>query len=191
MSAASGDPASRVRVWRLPVRIFHWSLVIGVAVAWVTHHGPPWLHDAAGYAVLVLIGGRVILGMFGAPAERFARFVAGWRATLGYLRQMGKNREPRFLGHNPLGGWMTVALLAVAVAASATGWLYTTDAYWGVAWVEDLHAVLADILVILIFVHVAGVVFTSFRHGENLAAAMVHGWKPRATPRHHGTAIDP
>jgi len=184
-------PPGRVRVWGLLLRIFHWGLVSGVAVAWVTDHGPPWLHDGADYAALALVCLRVALGFFGAPAERFARFVVGWRATLGYVREMQAGREPRFFGHNPLGGWMTVALLAVVFATGATGWLYTTNAFWGVAWVEDLHGALADFLIILIFVHVAGVAFTSYRDGENLVAAMVHGRKPRTTSRHRGDAIDP
>ncbi len=187
----TAGPAERVQVWRLAVRIFHWALVSCVAVAWVTDHGPPWLHDAAGYAVLALVCVRVLLGVFGAPAERFARFVVGWRTALGYVRQMRTGREPRFFGHNPLGGWMTVALLAVVFATGVTGWLYTTNAFWGEPWMEDLHGGLADILIILVFVHVAGVAFTSFRHGENLVAAMVHGWKPRTTSRHRGDAIDP
>ena len=181
----------RVRVWGLPVRIVHWGLVLCVAVAWLTGHGPAWLHDGAGYVLLALIGLRVIRGIFGPPADRFARFVAGWRGTLGYARKVLSRREPRFLGHNPLGAWMIVALLTVGFATGLTGWLYTTDRFWGVAWLESLHVGLAVSMLVLIFCHIAGVVFTSFRQGENLAAAMVHGCKPKTTARHPETAIDP
>lgn len=184
-------PGERVRVWAFPVRAVHWGLVLCVAVAWLTGEGFPRLHDAAGYGVLALICLRLVRGVFGPPSDRFARFVAGPRATAAYTRKILTGREPRFLGHNPLGGWMIVALLTVAFGAGLTGWLYTTDEFWGVRWLERLHAGLATLLLVLIFLHIAGVVFTSFRQGENLVAAMLHGWKPRTTPRHEEDAIDP
>jgi len=84
------------------------------------------------------------------------------------------------MGHNPLGGWMIVALLATALAAAISGWVYTTDAFWGVAWVERVHVFFAELLLVLAALHVAGVAFTSIRHRENLVAAMLHG-KKRAT----------
>ena len=84
------------------------------------------------------------------------------------------------MGHNPLGGWMIVALLATALAAAISGWVYTTDAFWGVAWVERVHVFFAELLLLLAALHVAGVAFTSIRHRENLVAAMLHG-KKRAT----------
>lgn len=181
----------RVRVWALPVRLVHWGLVTCVATAWLTGHGPGWLHDGAGYVLLGLIVLRVIRGVVGPPPDRFVGFVAGLRGTLVYTRKVLSRREARFLGHNPLGGWMIVALLTVAFATSATGWLYTTDRFWGIAWMESLHVGLAVGLLVLIALHIAGVVFTSIRQGENLAGAMMHGWKPRTTARHPERAIDP
>lgn len=174
----------RVRVWSLPARLFHWSIAIAVGIAWITHHGPPWLHDAAGYAALVLVFLRLVAGIFGPERHRFAAFIAGPRATLAYSGRIVAGREPRFLGHNPLGGWMIVALLAVTAGAGFTGWLYTTKQFWGVQWVAILHSSLADILLFLIVFHIAGVAFTSVRQGENLVSAMVHGRKLRTTRRH-------
>lgn len=186
------EPRNRgVPIWGLPVRLLHWGLVMLVAVAWLTGEGAPKLHDAAGYGALALIGVRLVVGFVGPPAGRFGRFLAGWRATLAYARQIMARRERRFLGHNPLGAWMIVSLLSVTTGASLTGWLYTTDKFWGVAWMERLHAGLADVLLILIFLHVAGVLFTSYRQGENLVAAMLHGRKPRTTLRHPEDAVDP
>ena len=68
-------------------------------------------------------------------------------------------------------------LLALLILVSASGWLATTDRYWGVEWVQDLHHVLADALVVLALLHVCGVVYSSLRHRENLVAAMVSGRK--------------
>lgn len=179
------------RIWGLHVRLLHWGLATLVAVAWLTGEGAPRLHDAAGYGALALIGFRLVLGLAGPPPARFARFVVGWRLTLAYAHKILEGRERRFLGHNPLGAWMIVSLLSVAFGAGLTGWLYTTDKFWGVAWMEWLHAGLADVLLVLIFLHVAGVLFTSYRQGENLVAAMVHGRKPRTTLRHPEEAVDP
>jgi cytochrome b len=81
-----------------------------------------------------------------------------------------------------VGGWINVALLACALAAAASGWLYTTDRFWGVEWVEELHEGLSNLLFALAGVHIVGVVFASWRHRENLVAAMLHGHKRAAEP---------
>ena len=103
-------------------------------------------------------------------------------ATVAYARAILNHTEARYVGHNPLGGWMVVALLADAIATGLTGWLYTTDRFWGVQWVEELHSLLGHALIPLLLLHVAGAVFTSWRHRENLIAAMLHGRKPAAQP---------
>ena len=102
--------------------------------------------------------------------------------TWTYTRAIANHTELRYLGHNPLGGWMVVALLADAIATGLTGWLFTTDRFWGVQWLEELHSVLGRALIPLLLLHIAGAVFTSWRHRENLVAAMLHGRKPAAGP---------
>lgn len=185
-SSVAGDaPETRqIKVWGLPIRLFYWSLVACIAVAMATGDELPSIHDAAGYGVLALIGFRVLLGLFGPRRDRFALFVKGLQCTASYAAAILRNREPRYLGHNPLGGWMIVVLLATAFAAAATGWLYISGPFWGYEWIEELHEGLAWSVVVLAGLHVAGVVFSSWRQGENLAAAMVHGRKPQATTRH-------
>jgi len=90
--------------------------------------------------------------------------------------------EPRYLGHNPLGGWMVMALLSMVAAAGLSGWLSVTDRFWGVAWVQELHEALANALFLLVGLHIAGVVFTSLRHRENLVRAMLTGRKRAPEP---------
>jgi cytochrome b len=87
------------------------------------------------------------------------------------------HREPHYVGHNPLGGWMILMLLATTAGICITGWLYTTDRFWGVAWVGQLHEFLTDALIVFVILHVAGVVFTSIRQRENLVKAMITGIK--------------
>ncbi len=178
------DKINREKVWSLPVRLAHWALGISVGVAWITRHGPAWLHDAAGYVALALVCVRVLSGFWGQRKNRFVGFLTSPRRTLSYAQGILAGREPRFLGHNPLGEWMIVALLTVTAGTAFTGWLFSTTMFWGVPWVVILHSVLADLLLLLIVLHIIGVVFTSVRQGENLASAMVHGWKPLSTRRH-------
>jgi cytochrome b len=87
-------------------------------------------------------------------------------------------REPRYLGHNPLGAWMVLALMGCVIGLALTGWLYTTDRFFGDETVDAVHQVLAWTLLALIAAHLLGVIFTSLRHRENLVRAMFDGRKP-------------
>lgn len=178
-----------MRVWDPLVRILHWTLVAGVLTAWVTTKlpGVQWanaakLHEWAGYVVLAVVALRLVWGFCGPRYARFAQFVRGPADTLAYAKQVAVHAEPRHIGHNPLGAWMIVALLLCAALVSATGWLYTSDRFWGIEWVERLHDVLAHALLALAALHVAGAIFASRRHRENLPAAMLSGNKRAPQP---------
>ena len=120
---------------------------------------------------------RIGWGIVGPRYARFAQFVRGASYTAAYLHRVLGRKEERYLGHNPLGGWMILALLSMLIVVSASGWLATTDRYWGVEWVQELHEALADVLVAFALVHVAGVAYSSLRHRENLVGAMISGHK--------------
>jgi len=166
-----------IKVWDLLVRLLHWSLVAAVLGAWLTRDGEDPRHLQLGYIALAVVAMRVVWGFIGSRHARFADFVRSPRVTITYLQEVITRREPRHIGHNPLGGWMIVMLLATVAAICVTGWLYTTDAYWGVAWVGELHEGLTDVLIVLVMLHVLGVVFTSIRQRENLVKAMLTGKK--------------
>lgn len=173
--------AARIRVWDAIVRTTHWGLAAAVATAWISGHWPPadfdTIHHWAGYAALAAIALRLAWGVVGSRYARLAQFVRGPRAVLGYARALHAGREPRYLGHNPLGGWMALMLWLAAVALGVTGWLYTTEWLWGYAWLEQLHAALAWLALALLFGHLGGVAMTSWRHRENLVGAMFSGTK--------------
>ena len=171
------DSRRAVTVWDPLVRIGHWALALTVAAAWLTRSGGGARHEWIGYATLALVALRVMYGGTGPQHARFAGFVRSFEATLDYAHRIPRGREPRYLGHNPLGGWMVVALLVNIALVGASGWLYTTDAFWGDARIEALHSALANALLVLVSLHVIGVVVTSIRHRENLIAAMLHGRK--------------
>jgi cytochrome b len=172
--------APTVRVWDLLVRVAHWMLATSVLFAWLTRHGGGAWHEYLGYLSLCVVGVRLVWGWRGSEHARFAAFLRGPRQTLIYVLQVLRRREPRCLGHNPLGGWMIVALLGVVALVGASGWLYTTDRYWGVAWVESVHRHATNVLLVLVALHVAGVLYGCVRHRENLIGAMLHGRKQRA-----------
>lgn len=170
------------RVWDIFVRVFHWSLAISFVVAWLS--GDDWkaLHLWAGYAVAALIAMRLVWGVIGPPQARFSRFVRSPLVVAGYLKELAAGREARHLGHNPAGGAMIVALLATLAGLCLSGWLMTTDAFWGSEAMEAIHETLANVALLLVGLHVAGVLWASFRHRENLVSAMVTGRK-RAVER--------
>lgn len=165
------------RIWDPLVRVGHWLLVAGVAAAWLTRHAEGRLHEWLGYLPLAVVVVRVGWGFLGSRHARFADFVRPPAATLRYARQAFLRTEPRHLGHNPLGGWMILLLLTLTALTAGSGWLYTTDRFWGVAWVDAFHRWSTNLLLGAAAVHVAGVLLASWRHRENLVAAMLHGHK--------------
>jgi cytochrome b len=167
----------RIKVWSRAIRLFHWGLVASFATAWLTGDEVMSIHEWAGYAAAALIAFRVALGLFGSGYARFGQFLHGPAVTMDYAADVAFNREARHLGHNPLGGLMVVALMAAMAGLAFTGWLQTTDAYWGVEWVEDAHEIIANTMLGMIALHVAGVLLASFRHEENLVLAMITGRK--------------
>ena len=166
-----------IRVWVALVRVLHWSLVLSVATAWLTRHSPGRWHEWLGYAALAIVAIRFAWGFLGSRYARFSDFVTSGSTTAAYARDVLAHREARYLGHNPLGGWMVLSLLVLVVLVGFTGWLYTTDRYWGIEWVEDTHETLSNILFLFVGFHIVGVVFTSLRHRENLVGSMLHGRK--------------
>jgi cytochrome b len=178
--AGPSQPAT-VRVWDPFVRIFHWSVVGLFALAFVTGDEIEWLHLTAGYAIAGLVALRILWGFVGPRHARFVDFVRSPRATAAYLSSVVAGRAPRHLGHNPAGGAMVLALIAMITAIAVTGFMMTTDAYWGAEWVESLHEGLVYATLGLVGLHVSGVVLTGLAHGENLLKAMITGRK-RAGP---------
>ena len=201
-----------VRVWDPMVRIFHWSLIAAFAVAWLTADELQPVHVVAGYAVAGLIAFRLVWGVVGSGHARFGQFLHGPAVTLGYLDAMVRRRERRYLGHNPAGAVMIVALLVTLSGTSLTGWLMEDPARRAMltdlpqitapAYADDhrdehghiqsgegangplmdLHETLANLMLLLAALHVGGVVLASFRHRENLARAMVTGDKRAPEP---------
>lgn len=172
---------TRVRVWDGLVRALHWTLAGAVLTAWISGHWSPTdfdaVHHTAGYVALAAVALRLVWGFVGSRHARLAQFVRAPRAVLAYATALRAGHEPRYIGHNPLGGWMVLALWICAAALAITGWLYTTEWLWGYAWLETLHWTLGWAMAALVGGHLGGVVMTSWRHRENLVGAMFSGTK--------------
>ncbi len=128
--AGSGSPGvRRVRAWDAPTRLFKWGLVTLVLTAWITYLGGDatlgW-HIWNGYAVLILLVFRLFWGVVGSSTARFASWVVWPWTALSYGAALLRGRGRRYLGHNPLGGWMIISLL-VLVASQAIAGLFTVD----------------------------------------------------------------
>lgn len=177
IEAGGATPPAAVKVWDPFVRLFHWSLVGLFILAYATGDEIEKVHVAAGYAIAGLLVLRIGWGFVGTRYARFASFVRSPRQVVGYLRQVARFSAPRHLGHNPAGGAMIIALIASLAATGATGYMMTTDAYWGAKWVEEVHEAMATMTIVLVGLHVLGVVVTSLAHRENLIKAMITGRK--------------
>ena len=164
------------------MRTLHWSLALCFAVAWLSGEGPETLHNLAGYAAGALVLGRVAWGFLGSGYARFSQFVRSPAAVVAYLKSIAAGSERRFIGHNPAGGAMIVVLMAALAATVATGWLLTTDAFWGSTGAQRAHSIVAHGVLLLVAVHLVGVALASVRHRENLVRAMVVGVKRGADP---------
>ena len=112
---------AKVKVWDGAVRAFHWTLVVLFFVAYFTGDEEDLLHVYAGYGVLALVAFRLVWGFIGTRHARFSDFIYGPGATLRYVRSLFSPQPVRYLGHNPLGGWMVVALLLGLVGACWSG----------------------------------------------------------------------
>ncbi|MCI2395715.1 cytochrome b/b6 domain-containing protein [Aliiroseovarius sediminis] len=194
-----------IRVWDPLVRLVHWSLVVAFAIAWLTGDESESWHIWAGYAAAGLIGLRLIWGLVGPRYARFSQFVRGPGTVTRYLRDMLRGREARYVGHNPAGAVMVLALLVTLSATAFTGWLmveparmaYLPDLAQFVSpafaddnakrggdeeALEEVHEMLANLLLVLVVLHIAGVILASRRHHENLPRAMITGRKRAPSP---------
>jgi cytochrome b len=184
-TSAPSSPERRsgsVRVWDPFVRVFHWLLVAGFAANYFELVRSGKLpHQIIGYIVLVLIAARIGWGLVGSRRARFADFVRRPATVRRHLADILTHRDRRYLGHNPAGGAMVMALLTVTILVGATGWLGTTDCFFGSDFMEGTHEILANLMLALAGLHILGVIHASWRHRENLVLSMVTGRKRDGT----------
>jgi cytochrome b len=169
-----------IKVWDPVVRILHWTVVLGVALAWLTSEWSRDTHEIVGYVIFAAICTRLVWGFIGSRYARFSQFVRSPSGTLDYARALTSRKSPRYIGHNPLGSWMIVALLASLALSCVTGYMMGMDAFFGEEWVEEVHEASAIGVLALAGMHLLGVAVSSVLHAENLVKAMITGKKRAA-----------
>lgn len=179
-----GKPSlqDRVPVWDAVVRLLHWVLAALVAVNLVRDDGDV-VHRWVGYAAVALVLGRLTWACIARSPGGLASLSPSVSASVAYLRLLVRGMAPRAMGHNPLGLWMVWLLWALVLLLGLTGWMSRLDALWGDERVQDLHALLADLLLVAVIVHVVGVAAMSWLWKENLPMSMITGFKRAGRPR--------
>lgn len=189
-----------IKVWDILVRIFHWSLVILFFTAYLSEGEPMTLHSWAGYGIGMLIVFRLVWGLIGTRYARFSNFVTRPATSAHYLKQALLGRAKRYIGHNPAGAAMILALLASLTLTIVTGMsLLATEGDGPLATtflaglpedpLEEVHEFFANSTLFLVFIHVAGVLLASFQHRENLVRAMIHGYKAARTSEQNPSTV--
>jgi cytochrome b len=178
-----------VPVWDLGLRLFHWTLAGAFLAAYLTEDDWELLHVNAGYLIGTLITLRLLWGFVGPRHARFADFLRSPREVLRYARDALRLRAPRYVGHNPAGGAMVLALLtglAVTVISGvalhgAADFAGPLAGFWrgelAADVLEGVHEVGANTTLFLVLLHLGGVLFSSLGHGENLVKSMITGRK--------------
>jgi cytochrome b len=183
---------AQVNVWDLPIRLFHWLLVFGVTIAYASaRYRLGTVHALTGYGLCILLSARIIWGFIGSKYARFDSFAFSRGETVEYLRGMLRGNPGSYLGHNPAGALMVFILLVVLALLLLTGLLtlaaidfdgplavFANNIDDATSYeIRHLHALLTNVSIALVVLHVAGVVWGSIQHKENLVKAMLTGKK--------------
>jgi len=169
--------AQQIQVWDPLIRFFHWSIVILVCLNLFILEEGEAPHRYVGYSVGILLLVRLLWGFIG---SRYARFSQWWPkkdSVLSYVNQLKQRQHPYYLGHNPLGALMILALLLGLAGTVLSGWMTTWDAFWGDDWLKEVHGVFANALMLAAGIHAAAVLLTDKLTDHGLLKAMLSGRK--------------
>ncbi|MFQ5582774.1 MAG: cytochrome b/b6 domain-containing protein [Mariprofundaceae bacterium] len=193
-----------IKVWDIFVRLFHWSLVLFFILAYLTGEGElESLHAWAGYIIGALIALRFLWGFVGTKHARFSDFIYRPAEIVAYLKSLLSRRPKHYIGHNPAGGAMVVVMLIVLALVTWTGLeTYAAEgkgplansaisleipAAYADGWEhgenredefrEEVHEAAVNLMLLLVFAHLVGVLVSSLLHRENLPRAMITGRK--------------
>lgn len=185
----------RVRLWDLPVRVVHWSLVLLMpALWWTAERSQLFLHQRLGYLALALLVFRLFWGVVGGSTARFSGFVKGPKAIVAYLRGLFAKGQAPVIGHNPVGGWSVLSLLTLLIAVIGTGlfaedtdglepgplnYLIQGDLSAGMG---HWHHLLFNLLLAFIALHLLAIAFYAVIKRENLVGPMLTGRREMAAP---------
>ena len=180
-----------VRVWDLPVRLFHWLLVLLVVISFTTGKlGGNWLewHFRSGYCILALVLFRIVWGLFGSQTARFSDFIHGPKRVFSYALSLMRGATMFHAGHNPMGGLMVVLMLVLLLVQATTGLFVDDDAGntgplsakvsgATVSLLTTIHRINVDIILVCVALHVCAALFYLLVKKDNLIKPMFTGTK--------------
>ncbi len=164
-------------VWDRLVRVFHWSLVAAFLANALIVDDESKLHLGVGYFMVALVVLRIVWGFIGSPYARFASFRPSASRSLAQVNDILHARRTAHKGHSPLGALMIYNLILTLAVIAISGYLMTTDRFWGVEWPEELHEAAVFWAETSVVLHVAAVIFESLRTRVNLPRSMLTGYK--------------
>src|SRR3989338_4579367 len=169
--------SQRILVWDVPIRVFHWLLVLSFCGAYLTAESERYrdIHVVLGYTLLGLIGFRLLWGFFGTRYAQFRSFLFKPGEIAAYSLSLLKGKPAHYIGHNPLGSVSIFLLLGLGISSGVTGVILFENVGGDV--VEEFHEFVSNGMLAVVLIHLAGVVVISVLHRENLARAMVTGFK--------------
>ncbi|MBU3593755.1 cytochrome b/b6 domain-containing protein [Polynucleobacter sp. 71A-WALBACH] len=173
----TGKTREMILVWDMPVRVFHWLLVICFAGAWLTSESErlAMIHYAFGYTACLLVLIRLVWGLVGTRYARFTQFLKSPRAVLGHFLAMLRGHPHHDVGHNPAGGLVMFALMLLILLIGFTGYLTVKEFLGG--FVSEIHEAVASIALAIVVVHIIAAIGVSVIEKQNLVRSMVTGKK--------------
>ena len=174
---ATGKVKQEIMVWDMPVRVFHWLLVICFAGAWLTSESErlAMIHYAFGYTACLLVLVRLVWGVIGTRYARFSQFLKSPKAIFEHFMAMLRGHPHHDVGHNPAGGLVMFALMLLILLIGFTGYL-TVKEFFG-NFVSEVHEAVASLVLGLVIVHVIAAIGMSVIERQNLVRSMVTGKK--------------
>lgn len=176
MSTSPAAPMSQP-VWDRFVRVFHWSLVSCVVLNQFVLEAGETPHEWVGYTASALVLARIVWGFVGSRHARFTDFFPTPTRLAHHLHALRRGEHPQYVGHNPLGALMMLALMGLILALGVTGWMQTTDTWFGEEWLMELHEWLANVLLLAAGLHAAAAIVMGRLERVRLVRAMITGVK--------------
>jgi len=181
----------KVLVWDLPVRLFHWSLVLMFCISWITAEmggNAMEYHMLSGYVILGLVLFRILWGVLGSETAQFSQFTHGPISVLKYTLGLFKTEYKTEIGHTPLGGWSVIVLLLVLATQAISGLFANDDiANEGPLYhlvrkatsnfLSVVHQYTSKVLLGLVALHLVAIIFYRMIHHDNLLKPMITGYK--------------
>lgn len=166
-----------VPVWDPLVRLIHWSLALTILLNGFVSDPEGYLHETLGYIALALVLTRLAWGLVGPRPARLLSFPPSPGRALRHLRDLRAGDRRVHLTHNPLGALMVWNIWATVLIITATGIMMGTRRFFGTEWVEDVHEIMFNWLLVSVLLHIGGVIFDTWRSGVPLVRAMIDGKK--------------